>query len=163
MTSRIAGFPSGLLDLLGSQNFGEAPKLFGDQVVPTLECLELYLATKNAVVFNAGTGAVANGQNTGASYMLTVPQGELWLVRCVSALLLTAAGEAVTGEVWISSQGGTMVVGNPRTLGASSQGWAVSTQTPFWLPSGSRIGIWGSAVTGAPTAALTALVARLRA
>lgn len=165
MNSPITGFPAGLLSLIGSNTFGQSPRELGGVVAPTIELIDLYLAPKLEVAFNPGVAAIAAGQNTGAAYTITVPTGETWFVRAISCFLSTAVGEAVTAQPWIqlpTSAGGTMSIGNPTTLGASTTGWSNSTIAPLFVPSGTRFGIWGSGVTGAPSGAVTALIARLR-
>jgi hypothetical protein len=161
--SRIAGFPTGLLDLVGSQNFGVNPKEMVESISPTIDLGQFFLASKLLVGFNPGTDIVANGANTAKTFSLTVPAGELWIVKALSLFLSTGVGEAMTATPILTVNAGTMSIGQGVTLAASQIRWNTATVTDLVVPAGARFGIWGSEVTGVPTAALTVLIARLRA
>jgi len=162
VTQILSGFPAGFNDLVGNNNFGEAPRQLSDVVVPTVEIGDQYLASRQVVAFNPGTGGVANGANGSAGFSLTIPTGEIWRVYGFSALVSTGAGDTLTAQPIITVDGGTTAVGPSITLAASQQRWAVSSQTPFWARSGTRFSLYGSEVVGGPTAALTVLCTRLK-
>jgi hypothetical protein len=162
--ARLSGFPIGLLDLVGSQSFGEAPKELSPTIVPIVDVTPLYLANRfETIVQNPATDVLANGQNSAKTFVITVPQGELWLVQNVSAFLGTAAGEALTAYLWMTIGSAVVIISESVTLGASIIGWRAMTVHPFYARAGSKFGIWGSGITGVPTASLTANVARFKA
>lgn len=122
------------------------------------------MAGRTAVKLNPGVDVVANGQNTAKTFTLTIPAGEMWRVLGVSILGLTGVGEAMTIAPWFQTGqgGGALAIGPPVVLPASAQQWSVSSFAPFWASSGSKFGVWGSNVTGVPTAALTVLAVALK-
>lgn len=162
--TQIAGFPTGLLDLLGSQNFGENPRDLGNVIAPVVDVRELFQVTKQRVIFNSGTDVLANGNNSLKTFALTVPAGEVWRIVAGSAFLNTAVGETV-GQAYLSATigGGTTIISDGVPLAASQTRWANLSAEPFFAPAGTLLSIWGSEVVGVPTAALTILAARLRA
>jgi hypothetical protein len=165
---RLSAFPVGLLDLIGSQSFGENVKDLSPTIVPTIDVTDLYLANRfETIVQNVTTDVLANGQNAAKTFVITVPIGEIWRVQNVSAFLGTGVGEALTAYLWLTIPGinGSVVtaISESTTLPASTNGWRAMSVPPFYAKAGCKFGIWGSLVTGVPTASITANVARFRA
>jgi len=163
MPQVIIGFPAGFNDLVGNNNFGEAPRQLSDVVVPTVDIGEQYLAARQVVAFNAGGPfAIANGANGGAGFTINVPAGELWRVYGYSALLTCGAGDSLAAQTILTVDGVTTATGAPILLPNNTVRWIHSSQTPFWARAGSRISVWGSEVVAAPTCSLTVLCTKLK-
>lgn len=158
---RLAGFPAGLLDLVGAQNFGSAPNNLSDVIVPTLNIDDLYLAGRVEQIATVGD-VIAVGTNGTKIFVHTVPAGELWRVWAGSALASTAAGEAVVFTPILLFGNSPIAAGPTTTLGASANGFAQMTSLPLWLRSGTKIGIWGHSATGVPSGSVALAVTRLR-
>ena len=160
MPQRLAGFPTGLLSLLGSQSFGEAPKTLADDIQCTVETQDLYLLTTqvNTVQIIA---APANGQNLGAG--LVVPTGEVWRVLAGGVFVLNGVG--VTGDYTpiLNSNAGLVPLADTVSLVASTTRMICWKQVPFWLRAGQELSVYISALVGAPTVSVAALIGRLRA
>lgn len=82
-------FPRGFLDLVGSISQGKAPPQYRDEVLPTLEMGELYLAQ---TLGTAGIDFLHSA--AGTSQNIVVPQNEVWLVRAFSIYQLSLGGVA---------------------------------------------------------------------
>lgn len=170
--SRLSGFPQGFLSLLGSQNFGEAPKELAEFVQPTIEMLELYLLGNQrlqAWVSN-DTSAPTITDVSGAIYYtnpnnnMVVPAGQMWRVHLFGVQMQTGAGEAVNFSPAIAVNNLAMPLGDgPRVLGASASSWQRAEGCPFWLRSGDSLGVWQTGIVGAPNGQAYAVVSVLRA
>ncbi len=159
--SRLSGYPSGLLSLLGSQNFGEAPKDLSDVVSPVVDISGLYLLSSQSSALSV-LAAPANGQNQGAG--LVVPKSEVW--RVWGGGLAITNGVGVTGEYTpIINDGGISIpIGNTLVTAASQTRWVPMVQGPFWLRAGQELGVSIGALVGVPgLVAVSCLVSRLRA
>lgn len=84
-------FPRGFLDLVGSISQGKAPPQYVDAVAPTLDMNELYLGSVLGIA-----GIDFTHSNAGSSDSVTVPDGEVWLVRGFSVFQLSLAS---TGRI----------------------------------------------------------------
>ena len=157
--SLISGFPRGLLDLLGSQNFGEAPRELGNVVFPVADITDLYLLSKKSVDVVIAN-PLTNGTNTANS--LLVPNGEVWRVDGFSVFASCAAGETVDITPVVTISGGTMAVGPTVPVAANQSRYAAMTLSPFWLPSGSRVQVFASGIAGVPFGSITAMVSKVR-
>lgn len=160
--SRLSGFPTGLLSLLGSQNFGEAPNELGDVIAPTVDIGELFALTRQEAIF-VSYATPTTGNNNGAG--LIVPPGEIWRVMAGGAF--AAPGAGVTFQF-----GPHVIVGNTTPLAPFVA--AVASQIRvnpipfggFWIGAGSELGVYLSDVVGVPGAgsvSLRYLVQKFRA
>jgi len=160
--SRLAGFPTGLLSLVGSQNFGSAPKDLGDVVQPTLDLSELYLLSQ-LVPFSGTLTAPANGANS-AQGGIAVPNGEVWYVQQVGLQVLTGVG--VTGEFTLYATpapgGGFTPLADTQVMTASTFRMKAGVQGPMWLRSGAEISCHIANLVGVPVVSIAALVCRLK-
>lgn len=157
--SRLAGFPTGLLSLLQSQSFGEAPKEMADAIAPTVELAELYLLTQQV----AAIGSVALPAN-GVNVALTVPQGEVWRVAYGGAFCLTGAGTTCDITPIVGVDGGTVPLGNTISLAASQMRFMPSLMGPMWLKAGQTLGAHINLLVGANiSVSVSYAVSRLRA
>jgi hypothetical protein len=149
-----------LLSLLDSQNFGEAPKTFGDVVVPTVEIGELYLLSKQVGVAFV-MAAPVNGPNSGGG--LQVPAGEIWRVHYGGLQIINGVG--VTGDFTPAANvtGGSIPIGATISVAASTTRIAPFIEQPFWLTAGSELSVFISALVGAPTVSLAYVVSKLKA
>jgi len=77
----IQRFPSGLLDTLGMKGTGDTPHELAGQLAAYFNASEMYLENRRAYVNPVGPGPTdqAYSYNAGG----TVPQGQLWIVKCV--------------------------------------------------------------------------------
>jgi len=168
--STISNFPRGLLDLLGIYTFGKAPSNVGNDVVPTLETLEMFLSAKLVTIGGQAAAPPAGGSNALPS-QFTVPANEVWVVKALTAFGVTEAGVtmSISPAVRLGGTGGSIAptLGRPQPMAASTNMSCPADVVNLWLPSGSEMGIRVDALTGAPTGAstlnLNALVARLKA
>jgi len=162
----LTNFPKGLLDLVGSNNFGENPREMSDLITPVMEIGRLYLAQFLTTVAGIGVGAPTAGFNLIAN--LVVPTGKVWALYSVAAAFTTEAG--VAGDVLVS----LVSIGNVRTFLSNSVATAASqtkmstTQfsDPVMLPAGTKLGVYLQNITGVPTGASSvecnALIAEFR-
>lgn len=159
--SRLAGYPGGLLSLLQSQSFGEAPKDLSDVISPVVDIAGLYLLTAQRPAL-AIVAAPANGQNQGAG--LIVPAGEVWRIHAGGVLVQHGAGDTGTYTPIINNEGISMPCGNTVDMVATSERWLPIVQTPFWLRAGQELSVSIFNLVGVPTlVAISCLASRLRA
>lgn len=167
---KVSGFPRGLLDLLGSNNFGENPSELSSVIVPVVDLTPLYLASR--VASRAGIGSTAIPvQGFNPVTLLTVPSGRVWAVYSAAAGFSPEAG--VTGSVALAVISPTdnayrtylsplvdAVAGDVTRIAAANF-------APLWLGPGCQIGAYLINVTGAMTAASSieanALISEFRA
>lgn len=76
----IQRVPRGLLDLLGLKGFGDNPSELEDKVRAHVDITQLYLGDQFQSAATATANISANGFNTAATSLLTVPAGTYWLV-----------------------------------------------------------------------------------
>lgn len=159
--SRLAGYPTGLLDLVGSQSFGQAPKDLADVVAPVMDLSPLYLLTKQVAAIAIVAGP-ANGTNAGKG--LIVPPGEVWSVRAGGVFVATGVG--VTGDFTPSmiSNGLTVSLGDSTPILASTTRWLrFAPPGPIFVKAGDELTCYISALVGAPTVSIQYLLAKFRA
>jgi len=158
--SRLAGYPTGLLDLVGSQSFGIAPKDLSDIVGPIVDLTGLYMLTKQVAAI-AIMAAPANGTN--ATKGLIVPAGEVWSIRAGGVFV--GAGVGVSGDFTptMISNGLTVALGATTPVAASTTRWLEMTMGPIFLKAGDELTCHISLIAGAPTVSIQYLVAKFRA
>lgn len=160
MATRISGFPTALLALVGSQNFGVAPKELGELVTPTLDMTPLYLLGQQTTV-SITLSAPANGGNQAQG--LSIPQGENWYIHNVGLQVLAGAG--VTGEFslyWTAMPGnGFSPIADTVVMTASTFRMKAGGGG-FWMRSGSEISCHIANLVGVPTVSIAGVVTRLR-
>lgn len=167
MPVQLSRFPSGLLGLVGAQNFGENPRQLADVVVPTVDIGDQYMVTLQEPLFG-NTAVGANGFNPYTSVPLVVPVGELWKVVAYAVNIVTAAG--MSGRVGPSvriggAAGPNFPLGDPIAYVASETNWVYWDLDEFWAPAGYEFGASLAQVAGgSPTIVQGAIVfSRLRA
>lgn len=158
----VAAFAKGYLALVQSQNMGLGITQGSDSVSPVVD-IERYLGANNRQSVNGD----ATPLTASANYVLTVPQGFCWVVRAGSAEYITAAGEAFAG-------GGILVLPPERLssffvsrevelLVAAARNQFVLWEYPgLVLNPGTQIGMYCSAVTGAPVGRLRLYIEALK-
>lgn len=158
--SRISAFPQGLLDALGSQNFGENVSELSRVLVPVVDILGQYLVSKQVLhqipLFNP-----ANGTNSAAR--VDVPAGELWRVHWFSVFGQCDVGESFDFAPMFVQDGTGMALSRLVSVGASNTAFNPMEVQPFWAPAGTSFRVWAQNVTLAPSASAGLLVSKLRA
>lgn len=149
-----------MLDLVGSQNFGVAPKDLGELVVPQIDLSPLYLLTKQRAQVQI-VAVPAAGQNAGGG--LVVPAGEVWKVHAGGIFVLCGAGVSGDFTPIISVNGGVTPIADTLSVAANTTRMISMKQEPFWLPAGAELSVYISALVLVPTVSISYLVSRLRA
>lgn len=156
--------PLALLDLLGAKSLGETPRIVSDVIAPTVELLDLYaLNMYELKVAGRTLDLVAgfNAMDTGDS--VKVNDGEVWRLYLASVQIVAGAGETVDAAPAFRYQGQTVHLADPETA-ANNTRWKVwNGGTPFWLPTGSELGIVANNITGTTQGSFRCVVARFRA
>jgi hypothetical protein len=154
----VSKLPYGLLGFLGIKNGGQYPGFLGDTIQPIInyELMQLYLSTWGEE-FHFASGGVAAGAGAFQTFntALTVPLGEVWYVGLLSVRIQTGAGEALTANLAVrrpnaAATSNHVALGISTTVGAS-QFFDLTMDRPFFAGNGDEIGLWLSALTGAPT------------
>lgn len=159
--SILSSYPTGFLSIVGSQNFGEAPRELGSVIAPTMEMGELFMLSKQEAVY-VGYAAPIFGNNNGNG--LIVPPGEVWRVLAGGAFALPGAGISFMFGPHIISGNATPLV--PLVPAVASMIRAATIQLPFWARAGEELGVYLSDVVGVPGAnqvSLRYLIQRFRA
>lgn len=167
MTQPISRFPAGLLDLVGSQNFGENPRQLADVVAPVVDIGQQYLVTLQVAAFGS-TAAGAAGFNAFTNVPLVVPNGEVWKVVALNTTVVSAAGQSGKFSPGVrigGTAGPAFPLGDPVNYVASENNWTFWDLQEFWAPAGYEFGaILAQVVGGAPTLVQGAMIySRLRA
>lgn len=168
MPFEIGKLSKGLASILALRMQGKTPGILADQVVQTVEGLELFLldnrvyiqANQNVAPVVGGNvfpaGALPNGE-------LKVPAGELWYVW---ALVISVTNGGATA---IDICGTANLDGNPIQVpvtdfeaAAINQHVRVANRGGFWAGPGSQLGFAVRSVTGAPVINGSCVVSRLR-
>ena len=94
MAGPIARRPSGLLDLLLTQQQGKNPSTLGDDLLPVLDLREFYESQRIETVGGSLSTTAVNQSST-----ITVPSGQVWrpLFHAVSGVFATANQEIAIG------------------------------------------------------------------
>lgn len=161
--SRLAGYPSGLLSLTGSQNFGINPKELSDSVVPVVDIGELYAVTQQVVLSDNLNPVPGTGFRQGVP-VVSVPVGELWRVLTMSVIAITPAASTITFAPAAQIQANVLFMNDPISVVASSTRWSVSKLPPAWFGPGTSFGVYVGELTGAAViTGISLLAARVRA
>lgn len=154
-------FPRALTALVGIRDMGAQPRELGDSVVGTIDLTELYLFNRREFVTQTAVAAGAVGTVTVLAGLI-VPAGEAWFVHFWQISAQTAAGEALSISPALRLAGGSITVGNPAVLPASTTTWGIPLHRGFWLAPGEGLGAVTTQITGAPVVAGAASITRLR-
>lgn len=158
--SRISGFPSGLLGLLDSKNFGQQPDELVDSITPVINLVDLFLTTKQVGAVQI-VAAPANGINAG----IVVPQGEVWRVHCGGVLSITNAFGSHSFTPVVESKGeGAIVlpIGETIVQAASLTRWSPMLCDPFYLKAGDQLSAYLGEVADTPTISIAYMVSKIR-
>ena len=164
----IGAFAKGFLDLLGMQNFGEAPRELAYTVAPIVDLSELYLLSKQGAFFGGTAGNMVANFNAcpGAAPFaagFVVPLGEVWRLHAANVIVVPAAGASGIFAPAIQVDGANLLLSSSRSYVASTRAAQQMEASPMWLNAGSQIGVWAQDVVGNTPASLNFLVSRLRA
>lgn len=147
---------------------GKQPNQLQDQVLCTVDTVEMLLASKLEVAGGQATTPAQGFNVIGAAGAFTVPANQVWVLKAITAFGLAEAG--VTFSISPALRfGGSIAptLAPPEALVASSSTSNGVTTPDLWLPSGTELGVRVDRLTGVPTAAstlnLNIIFARLRA
>lgn len=160
MSLPISTLPAGLVSLLNLQTTGRGPQSLLEDIAPTLELMQMFVANRVERLEAGPTAVVAGGMNA-----FVVPNGELWFVTTLAARL--SAAVPVGGSLRAAPGYGPLpnVVLAPFTdlsafvAGETAQ-WGAPTA--LWVSSGGVLGSYVAQVTGAMNVVHTVTFLRLR-
>lgn len=154
MPQLINRVPRGLLGLLDSKAAGQNPALLLDEVQGGVELTDLYALNTRGTVSQASS-LTAAGVTAGIFTSLIVPDGEIWLVKAVTAhLSAPPLGAAATLQIkagFITSEsarfnGLTELSPSIATGGDVCVAWSGS----IWLMPGDQPQVYATVFTGGP-------------
>lgn len=130
MGGPISRRPSGLLDLLLTQQQGDNPDQLGDMVAPVIDLVTFYEADRIRV-----SAVTTNLSAVGVTATHTVPSGESWRLMCAgfAHVFNTANQEA---QLYLSLSGfGSAALGYCHDFGLKQAGAASDVAAGgFWFP-----------------------------
>jgi len=160
---RIAAFPLGLLDLVEASRDGRALSEAADYLQVGLDATDLYGANLQAVL------TAQNNLAAGGNTFFTVPVGVMWRVLAASINAQTG-GAATAADVSLyvtppNTANALVHISQPLfDLAINSVGISnLSTPEPLILVPGTVVGVYASAVSGAPAANVSMIVQAFRA
>jgi hypothetical protein len=157
----INRFPEGLLALLDLKSRGNTPSDLSDVVQPGLDMLPFYELGQQLQWVNANAAAAVGP----AVAPVTVPDGEVWLVRQATLTIEALAGGTLYGAL-VSGPANTFAqyqaiarLPNPWTATAVAQGDVLTwqPQTPFLARSGYVFAARFFSITGGGFTVLTSV------
>lgn len=157
--SVVSGFPSGLLSILDSKNFGENPRVLIESIQPVIPVIDLFLLTKQVVVPSVPANPVVLGNQANT---LLVPDGEVWRVHAASAFMSCGVGVTCTFSLTIQAATFTSI-SQAVSCPASQERTNPMVSPAFYLGAGFSLGLRAHEVTGAPIGSITAMISRLKA
>lgn len=162
--SRLAGFPQGLLSLLGSQDFGEAPNELSQVIVPIVDLTPMYQASKQSIETTSPGNAIAGVNGT----TFQVPTGETWIIKAADVRMAAGAGAAVSAFCLVITSpgpsGNAALFASEMSAVAANQIRHANLRFPgIVLPSGAGIGYYAEGLTLATPVFVTVAATRLRA
>lgn len=102
MPFQVNRAPIALNDIIGAKSWPVNQSLLADQVVATVESLELYMLAGSEVVNGAVNATAAGGFQLGA---LIVPTNEWWFVHSIGIWANMGVGQAIDMKAgWYSNQ-----------------------------------------------------------
>lgn len=161
-TRTIAGFPAGLLDLIGSQNLGEGVREFENAFRGIVDVGELLLVSEQESIGTTTTALVNNSTNLTFPPAVQVPVGEVWRINQVSGVIAAGAGAAVNAVPIVVLGQFSMAIGPLVAVAATQTRFAYASEVPFWLPAGAWLSVYSSEMTLVPTCSMAVLFNRLR-
>jgi len=129
VASPISRRPSGLLDLLLTQQQGKNPALLEDDVQPIIDLGPFYEAERLETI-NASNAVTATGVQAST---IDVPAGEYWKLLCLSIYADFGAGnQDILPFIRIRNLGSIVHVLTPRFQ--SSSAFTLAQGDQLWLP-----------------------------
>ena len=163
MAGEVANVPLGLISLLGLRGMGETPRVVQPNVDVSVELRDLYLVNQRELIL-ATIGPFVLGPNQlAAGSPGIVPAGELWYVWQFGTRIQTSAVQTATVACAFNTNGVPLLCGDFVSIPINSDSGCFAVLAPFWLKGGDSLGLVASAVAGAPSVAMYALITRLRA
>ena len=160
MSLRISSLPAGLISLLNLQTTGRGPQALLEDISPTLELMQMFVANRVERLEAGPTAVVAGGMNAFA-----VPAGELWYVTTLAARLTAVVPGA--GSLRAAPGYGPLanvVLAPFAGLSAFTTGETAQWGAPLglWVSSGGVLGSYVAQVTGAMNVVHTVTFLRLK-
>lgn len=150
-----------LLDVIGAQNFGEAPRTFSDTVVPIVDVTPMYVC--NTVLIDGATSAAGFADGVFNAVART-PVGTLRYYHDISLVLTLLAAQVGMARIAAQVQGNTnpaLRIGLSELVGvntapAAENNYATSRHfgPPMLMPAGIEVG-WEIFTAVPATATLT--------
>lgn len=144
--SLLHGFPTGVLDLMGSMDLGHNVNDLLPQIRPVIDFTPFYLVGKQTTVSRSLVAATALGFDT--ANQLVVPSAEAWYIHAWSFNYTTLAGATHTSSLMIIQDGTGIFVSPSISLAAATAGQLMATHFPRILTAGTRLGVFVSALAG---------------
>jgi hypothetical protein len=151
----IQRYPRGLIDLLGMRATGETPHSLGQQTIGTLDLVDLYMADR-CELYSVATSAPTTVVGGQAFPLAQVPDGQVWFLydatlRCTA----TAAATLLQQNLAVFRQQGSLTLplaisGTMRVPALEGGTVGVHFEKPLVMLPGHALGVWTSAITGAP-------------
>jgi len=161
MPRQTQTYPAGLIDLLQLKD----PSAFGveDNYRPTFECIDI-LGNQRVTLLSATTNTVVDG-STSAAQVLTVPNGQVWVMVSAAALIIAQdPGDVMQVSIRINRQGrnGPVLASSDKITAtlAGERAWAsLVYPRPTIYNAGDQIALnalFSAAVAGPTTAQIAA-------
>lgn len=152
--------PRGLTGAIGVKDYGQLPRVLGDELQLVTESMELFLFNRRENV--TGTGAALT-VGTQTFTLSLVPAGEAWYLWAAQVTAATGVGEAAAIAPQLRIGGANIAVGPYQSCAASTILNASINSWPCrWLAPGEGLAISCLTVTGAPTTSFQMVVTRVR-
>jgi hypothetical protein len=151
----IQRYPRGLIDLLGMRATGETPHELARQTAPVLDLWDLYLADR-CELYSVPTAAATTVVGGQAFPLAQVPDREVWFLYEASLRVpATAAATLLQQNLCIFRQNGLVTLplaltGTMRVPALEGGLVGVHFNKPLMMLPGNALGVWTSAITGAP-------------
>lgn len=145
MPSPINRYPRGILSLLDIKNFGRAPSIFPDELVPIVDMTQLYVTDQLRYTGAGYTGLAAPGDVSFGG----PADGKLWIVEFAGVQVTTNATGSVSMNLYLATPqfGGIQV---PLTNSVFANPAAVSSVVlhgPLIVQPGENLGVVFGTVT----------------
>lgn len=158
----ISQTPRGLLSLLQLGTSGDVPRDLANQVVATVELVELFLLNDRRAETGYSVAAPVVGSNFFGT-PLAIPPGELWYVHQYFVQCSPGAGAAIDMCPAIAFENtNTACPLAPYQAATANQQVRVGADRPFWAAAGSNFGVLVRSQTLQPAINGTAVISRLR-
>lgn len=161
MPFAIGKYARALPSLLDLKERGQGPGEFSEQVVGTIDLVQLYLLQGRETNNTVNQAAPVVGQNSWGT-PLFVPANEVWYVHQYFCTSQVGAGAAVDLCPSMNPDGTAGFPLGPYVAGAATQNVRAGMNAPFIATPGTELTFCVRSVTLAPSIAGALLVTKLR-